>query len=79
MADEGFTLGQHEVPSQDPANDIGRISPRLLELLVCPLTRGLLRYDAAAQELISDKARLAYPLRNGIAFMLVDEARPLEP
>ena len=57
----------------------GRISPRLLEVLVCPLTRGLLRYDAAAQELISDSAGLAYPLRNGMAIMLAEEARPLEP
>ncbi|MBV1707542.1 MAG: Trm112 family protein [Hyphomicrobiales bacterium] len=57
----------------------GRISPRLLEVLVCPLTHGLLRYDAAAQELISDAAKLVYPLRNGMAIMLVEEARPLEP
>ena len=53
------------------------VDPKLLELLVCPLTRGPLRYDAAAQELISDQARLAYPIRDGIPIMLVDEARPL--
>ncbi len=53
------------------------IDPRLLEILVCPLTRTTLRYDAAAQELISDSARLAYPIRNGVPIMLADEAREL--
>jgi hypothetical protein len=53
------------------------IDPKLLELLVCPLTKGPLRYDRAAQELISDKAGLAYPIRDGIPIMLVDEARTL--
>jgi uncharacterized protein YbaR (Trm112 family) len=53
------------------------VDPKLLEILVCPLTKAPLRYDAAAQELISDKARLAYPIRDGIPIMLVDEARPL--
>jgi uncharacterized protein YbaR (Trm112 family) len=53
------------------------IDPKLLEILVCPLTKGPLRYDRAAQELISDKAGLAYPIRDGIPIMLVDEARPL--
>ncbi len=65
--------------SEDTDHMRGRISPRLLEVLVCPQTRGLLRYDAAAQELISDSAGLVYPLRNGMAIMLVEEARPLEP
>jgi uncharacterized protein YbaR (Trm112 family) len=54
------------------------IDPRLLEILVCPLTKGPLRYDAEAQELISDKARLAFPIRDGIPIMLVDEARSLD-
>lgn len=54
------------------------IDPRLLEILVCPLTKEPLRYDAGAQELISDAARLAYPIRDGIPIMLVDEARNLE-
>ena len=58
-----------------PAQDI---DPKLLEILVCPLTKGPLRYDRAAQELISDKARLAYPIREGIPIMLVDEARSLD-
>jgi uncharacterized protein len=53
------------------------IDPKLLEILVCPLTKGPLRYDRDAQELISEEARLAYPIRDGIPIMLVDEARPL--
>ncbi|MGO1079737.1 Trm112 family protein [Inquilinus sp. CA228] len=55
------------------------VDPRLLEMLVCPLTKSPLRYDAKAQELISDQARLAYPIRDGIPIMLIDEARPLDP
>jgi uncharacterized protein YbaR (Trm112 family) len=54
------------------------IDPKLLEILVCPLTKGPLRYDRAAQELISEEAGLAYPIRDGIPIMLVDEARPLQ-
>lgn len=53
------------------------IDPKLLEILVCPLTKVPLRYDAAKQELISDQAGLAYPIRDGIPVMLVDEARKL--
>ena len=52
---------------------------RLLEMLICPLTRGSLRYDAQRNELISDKAGLAYPIRNGIPIMLPEDARPLTP
>lgn len=51
---------------------------RLLEMLICPLTRTSLRYDAQHNELISDKAGLAYPIRNGIPIMLPEDARPLE-
>ncbi len=54
------------------------IDPKLLEILVCPLTKGPLTYDKEAQELISKEARMAYPVRDGIPIMLVDEARPLE-
>lgn len=53
------------------------IDPRLLEILVCPLTKGPLTYDRAAQELISPQAGLAYPIRDGIPIMLADEARVL--
>lgn len=56
-----------------------RPDPRLLEMLVCPLTRGTLRYDSQHNELISDKAKLAFPVRNGIPIMLVEEARSIEP
>lgn len=55
-----------------------RVDPELLEILVCPLTKGVLRYDPDRQELISEQARLAYPIRDGIPIMLVDEARPLD-
>jgi uncharacterized protein len=54
------------------------VDPKLLDLLVCPLTKGPLRYDRARQELISEQAGLAYPIRDGIPIMLVDEARPLD-
>jgi uncharacterized protein YbaR (Trm112 family) len=54
------------------------IDPKLLEILVCPLTKGTLRYDAKAGELISESANLAYPIRDGIPIMLVEEARKLE-
>jgi hypothetical protein len=50
----------------------------LLEKLVCPVTRTKLRYDPEAQELISEAAGLAYPIRNGTAVMLAEEARPLD-
>lgn len=54
------------------------IDPKLLEILVCPLTKGPLRYDAERQELVSEQAGLAYPIRDGIPIMLVDEARQLD-
>lgn len=54
------------------------VAPELLEILVCPLTKKSLRYDREAQELISDEAGLAYPIRDGIPIMLPDEARKIE-
>ncbi|MDD3020821.1 MAG: Trm112 family protein [Alphaproteobacteria bacterium] len=54
------------------------VDPRLLEILVCPLTKVPLRYDRERQELLSDQAKLAYPIRNGIPIMLVEEARDLD-
>ena len=54
------------------------IDPKLLEILVCPLTKGPLTYDAQAQELISQQAGLAFPIRDGIPVMLPDEAREIE-
>jgi hypothetical protein len=53
------------------------VDPRLLEVLVCPLTKGPLIYDRAAKELISKSAKLAYPVRDGVPVMLPEEARPL--
>jgi len=55
----------------------GEPDPKLLELLVCPVTKGPLTYDRAAQELISAKANLAFPIRNGVPLMTVEAARPL--
>jgi len=56
----------------------GNVDPKLLEILVCPLTKTTLEYDAARQELISRKAKLAYPIRDGIPIMLPEEARKLD-
>ncbi|MEI6729666.1 MAG: Trm112 family protein [Pseudomonadota bacterium] len=57
---------------------MNKIDPKLLEILVCPLSKTTLRYDQENQELISDQAKLAYPIRGGIPIMLVEEARKLE-
>lgn len=54
------------------------VDPKLLEVLVCPLTKGPLEYDAERQELISRSAKLAYPIRDGIPIMLPEEARKLD-
>ncbi len=54
------------------------VDPKLLEILVCPLTKGPLRYNPERQELISERAGLVYPIRDGIPIMLVDEARPID-
>lgn len=55
-----------------------RTDPKLLEMLVCPVTRGPLRYDSTKQELVSDQAKLAFPIRDGIPIMLIEEARKLD-
>ena len=60
------------------ADERATVDPKLLEILVCPITKESLRYDAERQELISDRARLAFPIRDGTPIMLPDEARPLE-
>jgi uncharacterized protein len=62
-------------PTDRPASNV---DPKLLEILVCPVTKGPLEYDAAKQELISRQAKLAYPIRDGIPIMLADEARKLD-
>jgi uncharacterized protein YbaR (Trm112 family) len=63
-------------PAEPPMG--GAVDPQLLEILVCPVTKGPLRYDRARGELVSEQARLAYPIRDGIPIMLPDEARPLD-
>lgn len=63
---------------QSPDRPASGIDPKLLEMLVCPRTKEPLEYDAARQELISRKAKLAYPIRDGIPIMLPDEARRLD-
>lgn len=77
MADEGSASTS---PSDGRARqaETSRIDPRLLEILVCPLTKTTLEYDSERQELISRTAHLAYPIRDGIPIMLPDEARPIE-
>ena len=64
--------------SDTPAPAPVPVDPRLLEILVCPITKGPLEYDRAANELISRSARRAYPIRDGIPIMLPDEARMLD-
>ena len=56
---------------------MSEVDPKLLEVLICPRTRTPLRYDRERQELISERARLAYPVRDGVPIMLIDEAREL--
>jgi uncharacterized protein YbaR (Trm112 family) len=76
-----MTARQPEHPTDDSPNkapEPSRIDPRLLEVLVCPLSKATLEYDRERQELISRVARLAYPIRDGIPIMVPDEARVLE-
>jgi uncharacterized protein YbaR (Trm112 family) len=58
-------------------SDVTAVDPKLLEILVCPMTKGPLVYDAEKQELLSRRAGVAYPIRDGIPIMLADEARSL--
>ena len=62
----------------DAFNTPVSVDPRLLEVLVCPVTRGRLSYDRERQELISAGAKLAFPIRDGVPIMLVEDARPLD-
>jgi uncharacterized protein YbaR (Trm112 family) len=66
------------VPTEAADRRAAAADPKLLEILVCPLTRATLSYDAERQELISRAAKLAYPIRDGIPIMLPEEARRLE-
>jgi uncharacterized protein YbaR (Trm112 family) len=64
--------------TSSPHRPAGTVDPKLLEILVCPLTKGPLEYDRDKQELISRAAKLAYPIRDGIPIMLAEEARRLD-
>ena len=69
--------GEKRAPGFEP--DLrSRVDPRLLEILVCPVTRAELTYDPVRQELVSRAARLAYPIRDGVPIMLPEEARKLD-
>ncbi|WP_375414264.1 Trm112 family protein [uncultured Bradyrhizobium sp.] len=61
-----------------PERTDAAVDPKLLEILVCPLTKGPLEFDGTRQELISRSAKLAYPIRDGIPIMLPEEARKIE-
>jgi uncharacterized protein YbaR (Trm112 family) len=61
-----------------PSDTARKVDPRLLEVLVCPRTKTRLRYDRERQELISDAAKLAFPIKDGVPIMLPDEARQIE-
>jgi uncharacterized protein len=72
-------MPKQEKTSMDSAPaTIRAVDPRLLEILVCPLTKTALRYDKERQELISDAAHLAYPIRDGIPIIVPDEARKID-
>jgi uncharacterized protein len=66
-----------DVEQAPPPREPRRVDPRLLEILVCPVTRATLSYDAERQELVSRAAKLAYPIRDGVPIMLPEEARAL--
>ncbi|HEX8416513.1 MAG TPA: Trm112 family protein [Methylobacterium sp.] len=70
-------MSEDPIPAPASAIEATRVDPKLLELLVCPLTKTTLDYDAERQELISRSAKLAYPIRDGIPIMLPEEARTL--
>jgi len=61
-----------------PSRDSDSVDSKLLEILVCPITKGTLEYDSVSQELISRSAKLAYPIRDGIPIMLPEEARKID-
>lgn len=64
--------------TNSPERPENTVDPKLLEILVCPLTRGQLEFDSVRQELVSRSAKLAYPIRDGIPIMLPEEARKLD-
>ena len=74
-----MTDGAQATPDRDTRGEKSLIDPRLLEILVCPLTKATLEWHPEHRELVSRPARLAYPVRDGVPIMLPDEARALEP
>ncbi len=76
--DNGPTAGSATDPAGHQPAANAPVDPRLLEILVCPVTKQTLHYDRAHNELVSRAAGLAYPIRDGIPIMLADEARPLD-
>ena len=72
-----MTQSEREPQSENSAG-ARKVSPKLLEILICPISREKLVYDREANELISKKAKLAYPIRDGVPIMLPDEARELD-
>ena len=78
MTEKPETTSDQDDTSPKSASENAEIDPELLKILVCPLTKGPLTYDRSANELISKKARLAFPVRDGIPIMLPSEARNLD-
>lgn len=78
MSDDSPAASSSSNATAPAATPPAMVDPKLLELLVCPLTKTILRYDREANELVSEKARLAFPIRDGIPIMLVDEARQID-
>jgi uncharacterized protein YbaR (Trm112 family) len=80
MIDSGICRsGRASIPISSSMSQESSVDAKLLEILVCPVTKGPLIYDRQRQELISKSARLAYPVRDGIPVMLEEEARKLDP
>ena len=71
-------MSEPAVPTTAPHSGDADVDPRLLEILVCPVTRAPLEFDRARAELVSRTARLAYPIRDGVPIMLPEEARTLD-
>jgi uncharacterized protein YbaR (Trm112 family) len=78
MKDAAMNEANAAAPVSQTPPEPTRIDPRLLEILVCPVTRSTLEYDVKRQELVSRAAKLAYPIRDGIPIMLPEEARALD-
>jgi uncharacterized protein len=77
QSDSSYQAGDRSMTAS-PERLEGTVDPKLLEILVCPMTKGPLEYDATRQELVSRSAKLAYPIRDGIPIMLPEEARKIE-